>query len=68
VKTRDRSLAINDGDGRQDNKLMELLGDMHRAAAKAKDAMPYRGVGAESEGKKVGQQTGAKLDQAVSQR
>jgi len=38
---------------------------MHSAAAKAKDAMPYRGAGAQSEGKKVGQETGAKVDQAV---
>ncbi|OIW23651.1 hypothetical protein CONLIGDRAFT_137691 [Coniochaeta ligniaria NRRL 30616] len=40
--------------------------DAHRAAAKAKEVLPYSGVGAESEGKKVGQETGAKLDQAVA--
>jgi hypothetical protein len=41
-------------------------GDAHRAAAKAKDVLPYSGVGAESRGKEIGKETGAKLDQAVS--
>jgi len=41
---------------------------MHRAAAKAKGAMPYRGAGAESEGKQIGQEAGAKVDSAVSLR
>lgn len=47
-------------------ELTWYIGDMHRAAAKAKDVLPYRGAGAESEGKKIGQETGAKVDSAVS--
>jgi hypothetical protein len=47
-------------------RCLPTLGDMHKAAAKAKDVMPYRGAGAEEEGTKVGKETGAKLDQAVS--
>lgn len=40
--------------------------DMHRAAANAKEVLPHRGAGAEQEGKKIGQETGAKLDDAVA--
>lgn len=40
-------------------------GDMHRAAAKAKDVLPHRGAGAEQEATKIGKEAGAKLDNAV---
>lgn len=39
---------------------------MHHAAAKVKGELPYSGIGAEAEGKRVGAATGEKLDQAVS--
>ncbi|KAB5525760.1 hypothetical protein GE09DRAFT_480488 [Coniochaeta sp. 2T2.1] len=40
--------------------------DAHKAAAKIKDVLPYSGVGAESRGKEVGKETGAKVDSAVA--
>ncbi|RKU45687.1 hypothetical protein DL546_006360 [Coniochaeta pulveracea] len=40
--------------------------DMHHAAAKVKGELPYSGIGAEAEGKRVGAATGEKLDQAVA--
>ncbi|KAK3378595.1 hypothetical protein B0H63DRAFT_512636 [Podospora didyma] len=40
--------------------------DAHRAAAAIKGELPHRGVGAESEGKKYGQEAGAKIDSAVA--
>lgn len=46
--------------------MIRRIGDMHKAAAKAKDVLPYNGAGAEKEGKKIGQETGAKIDNAVS--
>jgi len=40
--------------------------DMHKAAASVKSELPGRGAGAEKEGKKVGQEAGAKFDEAVA--
>jgi hypothetical protein len=52
------TLAVADGS--------RNLGDVHRAAAKAKEVLPRAGADAEKEGKKIGQEVGAKFDSAVS--
>ncbi len=43
-----------------------LAGDVHKAAAQIKGQLPGSGVDAEKEGKKFGQEAGAKIDAAVS--
>lgn len=40
--------------------------DMHKAAAQVKGHLPGRGVDAEKEGKKYGQEAGARIDSAVA--
>jgi len=40
--------------------------DVHKAAAQVKGQLPGRGAGAEKEAKKYGQETGAKIDQAIA--
>ncbi|KAK1770967.1 hypothetical protein QBC33DRAFT_566425 [Phialemonium atrogriseum] len=40
--------------------------DVHKATAKAKEVLPHRGADAEKEGKKLGQEAGAKFDNAVA--
>ena len=51
---------------RSADKISPIAGDVHKAAAQIKGQLPGRGVDAEKEAKKYGQEAGAKIDSAVS--